>query len=170
MIHFTTIIERFAKHGEKSGWTYIVVPIEITEKLFPGNRKAFRVKGKLDGYCFEGISLLPMGEGDFIMALNGTVRKVLKKEKGARVEVELELDNQEKPLSTDFLECLKDEPKAFHFFQTLPKGHQRYFSNWIQTAKTDATKTKRIAQAINALSMNFGFGEMIRMNKKDKFF
>lgn len=170
MIHFTTTIERFAKQGEKTGWTYITVPIEIAEELFPGNRKAFRVKGKLDDYCFEGISLLPMGEGNFIMALNGTIRRALKKEKGAILRVELELDNQDKPLSTDFIECLKDEPKALHFFETLPKGHQRYFSNWIQTAKTDATKTKRIVQAINALTMNLGFGEMIRMNKKDRLF
>lgn len=168
MVRFTAIIERFAQKGEKTGWSYILVPLDIAERLFPGNKKSFRVKGKLDKYAFDGVGLLPMGEGNFIMALNGTVRKAIRKEKDDEVQVEMEVDAQEKPLSSDFIECLNDEPIALDFFNSLPKGHQRYFSNWIETAKTDHTKIKRIAQAVNALAMNFGFGEMIRMNKKER--
>ncbi|HYG39046.1 MAG TPA: YdeI/OmpD-associated family protein [Cytophagales bacterium] len=168
MVRFTAIIDRFAQKGEKTGWSYILVPLDIAEQLLPGNKKSFRVKGKLDKYAFEGVGLLPMGEGNFIMALNGTIRKAIRKEKDDEVQVEMEVDTQEKPLSSDFIECLNDEPIALDFFNSLPKGHQRYFSNWIETAKTDHTKIKRIAQAVNALAMNFGFGEMIRMNKKER--
>lgn len=170
MERFSALIERFDKQGEKSGWTYIIVHFDIAQRLFPGNKKAFRVKGKLDNYRFEGVSLLPIGEGNFIMALNATMRKAIKKQKGATVDAEMELDIQEKPLSTDFIECLKDDSEAYQYFESLPKGHQRYFSNWIESAKTDTTKTKRIAQSINALAMHLGFGEMIRMHKKEKLF
>ena len=168
MIQFAAIIHRFAIKGEKTGWSYIEIPAEIAEKLLPGNKKAFRVKGKLDSHSYEGISLLPMGEGDFIMALNAIIRKAIKKNAGATVKVQMEIDNYEKPLSADFMECMEDESKALETFQALPKSHQKYFSNWIESAKTDATKAKRIAQAITALSMGLGFSEMVKMNQKNK--
>lgn len=165
MIQFTATIRRFAAQGEKTGWTYIEVPAELAEKLMPGQKKSFQVKGKLDKYAYS-ISLLPMGEGNFILTLNATVRKAIKKTAGATVKVQMEIDLYEKPLSADFMECMEDETKALEKFRALPKSHQKYFSNWIESAKTDTTKAKRIAQAITALSMGFGFSEMMRMNKK----
>ncbi|MDQ3395648.1 MAG: YdeI/OmpD-associated family protein [Bacteroidota bacterium] len=165
-ITITALIKKFHDKGEKTGWTYIEVPFDLAEQLFPNNKKSFRVKGKLDAYDFDGIALLPMGDGNFIMALNSTIRKEIRKGVGALVKVQMEMDLEEKPLSEEFLTCLSDDPGAQNFFNTLPKGHQRYFSNWIETAKTNVTKVKRIAQAVNALATHMGFGEMIRLNKQ----
>jgi hypothetical protein len=167
MIEFTATILKFNNKGEKTGWSYIHIGADQAQELMPGNKKSFRVKGKLDHYAFEKISLLPMGKGDFIMALNGAVRKKIRKEKGAMIKVQMEVDNREIKLSSDFLECLADEPKALKHFKTLAASHQKYFSKWIESAKTDTTKTRRIAQAVNALAMNLGFGEMMRMNRKN---
>ncbi len=75
MIEFKVVIEKFSKQGEKTGWTYIEVSAEIAQKLKPGNKKTFRVKGYLDDFYFEGIALLPMGGGNFIMPLNASHRK-----------------------------------------------------------------------------------------------
>ncbi|HTM92770.1 MAG TPA: YdeI/OmpD-associated family protein, partial [Flavisolibacter sp.] len=63
-------------------------------------------------------------------------------------------------------ECLQDEPEAFEYFNSLPKGHQNYFTNWINSAKTDPTKAKRIAATLNALNKKWDFGQMIRAMKK----
>jgi hypothetical protein len=167
MIEFIATILKFKDKGEKTGWSYIHIGIDLAQELMPGNKKSFRVKGKLDNYTFEKVSLLPMGKGDFIMALNGEVRKKIRKEKGAMVNVRMEVDTREIKLSSDFLECLADEPKALKHFKTLAASHQKYFSKWIESAKTDTTKTRRIAQAVNALSMNLGFGEMLKMNRKN---
>jgi hypothetical protein len=167
MIEFTATILKFNDRGEKTGWSYIHIGADQAQDLIPGNKKSFRVKGKLDHYTFEKVSLLPMGKGDFIMALNGAVRKKIRKEKGAMVKVQMEVDNREIKLSSDFLECLADEPKALKYFKTLAPSHQKYFSKWIESAKTDTTKTRRIAQTVNALAMNFGFGEMMRMNRRN---
>ena len=52
------------------------------------------------------------------------------------------------------------------FFKTLPGSHQRYFSKWIEDAKTMQTKTKRIVMALTAFSKKQGFPEMMRENKK----
>lgn len=79
--------------------------------------------------------------------------------------VQLEVDLEEKILSAELMECLADDPNALKTFKALPGSHQRYFSNWVESAKTDATKTKRIAQAVIALAQGFGFQEMVRMNK-----
>jgi hypothetical protein len=70
MVVFNAIIKRFKKNAEKTGWTYVVIPAAIANQLKPGCRKSFRIKGKLDDLKIEKMSILPMGDGDFILALN----------------------------------------------------------------------------------------------------
>jgi uncharacterized protein YdeI (YjbR/CyaY-like superfamily) len=82
--------------------------------------------------------------------------------------VQLEADNAAFKLNDEFMACLEDEPEALAFFQSLAPGHQRYFSNWIDSAKTDGTRAKRIAQTINAMLRSMNFGEMIRALKAEK--
>jgi Domain of unknown function (DUF1905)/Bacteriocin-protection, YdeI or OmpD-Associated len=168
-IRFSTVIKQFEKQGEKTGWTYIDIPEKMAQQLKPGTKKTFRIKGKLDDYSFRGIALIPMGGGDFIMALNEEIRKRIGKRKGAKVLATLEADDEFviQP-QADFLECLEDEPKAVAFFNSLAKSHQSYFVKWIDSAKTEGTKIKRIAQSVSALSRNMGYGEMIRALKKEK--
>jgi hypothetical protein len=166
MVQFTATIKRFGEQGEKTGWTYIDVPAAIAEKLQPGNKKGFRVKGKLDDYSFSMIALLPMGGGDFIMTLNAAIRKGIKKQKGAKVQVTMEVDTNEIKPPEELLECLQDEPESLEYFNSLTKGHQNYFTNWINSAKTDPTKAKRIAATLDALNKKWDFGQMIRAMKK----
>lgn len=169
MVQFSATIKQFDKQGEKTGWTYIDVPKSIAERLKPNQKKSFRVKGKLDNYLIEGIALLPIGGGDFIMALNASIRKGLAKRKGAKLVARLEADDEFaiKP-QPEFEDCIADEPSAVDFFRSLAKSHQDYFTNWINSAKTEPTKVKRIAQAVSALSRRQGFGEMLRSLKKDR--
>lgn len=168
MIQFTTSILKFKENGDKSGWTYIVVPADAAQELMPGNKKAFRVKGFLDSYRIEGISLLPFGGGNFIMALNATVRKGIRKKEGSMLQVKIEADNKPILPPQEFLDCLADEPKAEAFFNKLSKSGQSYFSNWIREAKTESTKAKRIAQAVTGLAWGLNFGETIRAIKAEK--
>ena len=168
MISFTTTILKFGRQGEKTGWTYILIPAELAGQLNPGYKKSFRVKGKLDKYPIKGVALLPMGDGDFIMALNATMRKGIKKQKGAELHVQLQVDTEELKPSPELMECLADEPEALAKFRSLPKGHQTYFSKWIESAKTEPTRAKRIAYAIRFLSMGSSFSEMLRALKKER--
>jgi hypothetical protein len=165
MITFSTKIKRFATKGEKTGWSYIEIPETQSNKINPGCRKSYRVKGLLDKFKIQQVSLLPMGDGNFILPMNAEIRKGTGKAAGDTVKVSLALDEREVQLNRDFMDCLQDDARAYEFFQTLPKGHQNYFSKWIESAKTDSTKTKRITMALIALAQGQGYSEMIRANK-----
>jgi len=166
MVKFKTIILKFNKKGEKTGWSYIEIPADIAQKLCPENKKSFRVKGKLDNYKIEKVALLPMGEGSFILPMNASLRKGVRKNVGAMLNVEIEIDKRPLKLNQDLMDCLADEPAAKSFFTSLAKSHQNYFSKWIESAKTDETKAKRIAQTVDAMCKKQNFGEMMRENKK----
>lgn len=167
---FTALLQRFGQKGEKTGWTYIDIPIDVSEALKPGQRASFRVKGTLDTFAIKLVALIPMGQsGDsdgFIMAVNAAMRRGIRKEAGAMVHVELAVDNDPMLISADLMTCLADDPAALNFFDTLTDGHRNYFSNWIESAKTTETKTKRITQAVTGLSMGLGYPEMVRYFKK----
>ncbi len=168
MTRFTATIKKFEKQGEKTGWTYIEIPASVAKTMNSSNKKGFRVKGKLDNYDFYMIALLPMGGGDFIMALNAAMRKAIKKQKGATVQVQMMVDTNEIKPPVELIECLEDEPQAMQYFNSLTKGHQNYFTNWIRSAKTDPTKAKRIAATLNALNKKWDFGQMLRAMKKNE--
>ena len=169
MIHFNAVIKKFGEQGEKTGWSYIEIPEEMASKIKPGYKKSFCVKGSLDNFKIERRSLLPMGSGNFIIPVNAAIRKALGKRKGAVIKVSIEADDRDVEINKAFLECLADEPVAFEFFNSLARGHRNYFSKWIESAKTEETKSNRIARAVTALSRRLGYPEMIRMGKEEKF-
>ncbi len=170
MIQYKTTIRKFNEQGEKTGWSYIEVPQAEAEKLKPGFKKSYRVKGFLDNYKIEKKSLLPMGGGNFIIPLNASMRKALGKRKGAMLLVKLEADDRVIQINAAFLQCLADEPAALEYFNSLPFSHRNYFSKWIEGARSDDTKASRIARAVSALSKKWGYAEMIRAGKADKLF
>jgi Domain of unknown function (DUF1905)/Bacteriocin-protection, YdeI or OmpD-Associated len=169
MIRFSTAILKFAKKGEKTGWSYIEISEKQANHLKPDSKVSFRVKGKLDSLTIKQKSLIPMGGGRFILPINGTMRKAIGKQAGDKIVVAMELDETKYILSPDLMGCLKEEPASLTFFQSLPGAHQKYFSTWIESAKTPETKAKRIAMAMNGLAKQQGYGEMIRENKSFKF-
>jgi hypothetical protein len=168
MVRFKATILQFKAMGEKTGWSYIKVPAALAQQLKPGNKRSFRVKGKLDAHAISGMALIPMGEGDFILALNAAVRKAIRKERGASLEVQLEPDAKVLTPPMDLLDCMADEPEALKYFRGLPMSHQNYFGNWIKQAKTAATRTKRIVRVVGAMLKRQNYAEMIRDQRDDR--
>lgn len=165
MIKFSTRILKFGKQGEKSGWTYIEISARQAEQLNPGYKVSFRVKGTLDQHPIRQVAIMPMGEGNFVLPLNAVMRKAIGKKEGDKLNVEISLDQREIVLSPDLMRCLKDEPALLKVFKKLPGSHQKYYSRWIESAKTSTTKAKRIAQALRAFAKQQSFSEMMRENK-----
>lgn len=169
MIRFTATIHQFEEKGDKTGWTYIEIPADLAQELKPGNKKAFRVKGRLDKYAYAGLSLVPMGGGNFILALNAEIRKGIRKKKGAMLEVQMAEDKTFAIIMPeDLQECLADEPKAQEAFEKLAPSHRNYYIKWIDSAKTEATRTKRIVMTVEALRNNMSYGEMLRAESEKR--
>jgi hypothetical protein len=164
MIQFNAVILQFAEKGEKTGWTYVTIPEHIAERLKPGCKKSFRVKGKLDAYRITQQALIPMGNGDFILPLNAGLRKNIHKNKGAVLKLQLEEDKKTPEVFAELLECLADAPNAEKKFNSLPRSHQMYYSHWIESAKTIRTRAKRIGLTITAMEKNLTYAEMLRLN------
>jgi hypothetical protein len=167
MVEYSTVIHRFAEQGEKTGWTYIEVPADVAQQLKPNNKRSFRVKGTLDFFQIAGVALLPMGEGNFILALNADIRRGIRKSEGAMLKVVLEVDIEysvEPP--PELLECLEEDPGSLAYYNSLPKSHRDYFIKWIDSAKTTPTRANRIVQMVNAMAMRWDYPTMIRANRK----
>jgi len=168
MVEFNTLILQFAEQGEKTGWSYIEIPADIAQQLKPNNKKSFRVRGMLDGFAVNGMALMPMGKGNFIMALKAEVRKGIHKKAGAMLQVRLEEDLDYKvEVPDDLKECFDFEPEAWIFFNSLPKSHRDYFIKWIEGAKTNETRNKRIVNTVNAMLRKWPYNVMMREMKKD---
>ena len=75
MITLKVTLQQFKEQGEKTGWTYIEIPASVANKLKPGTKKSFRIKGKMDDHEFQQVALIPMGNGDFIIPFNASMRK-----------------------------------------------------------------------------------------------
>lgn len=161
-VSFDCIIKRFEKQGEKTGWTYIEIPSTIADKIKAGTKKSFRVKGTIDGHAIEKASLLPMGDGGFILPLNKAMQTGIKKPIGAKVKVQFAEDVRQIEIDKELVACLKDEPEAYKKFSKMPPSHQRYYSKWITNAKTRETKAKRIAKTVNGMIKNESFGDTLK--------
>jgi Domain of unknown function (DUF1905)/Bacteriocin-protection, YdeI or OmpD-Associated len=141
----------------KGGWTYVKI-LNIRQHA---NRPfgMVRVKGFVDDYVLKQFSLMPMGDGSLFLSLNAALRKQIKKGKGDTVHIRLATDETPLEIPQEFLDCLAEVPKAFHFFITLTENQQKYFVDWIYGAKQVLTKEKRIVEAIEKLGQKKKFYE-----------
>lgn len=166
MFSFISEIEKFGSKGEKSGWTYIAIPSAIAHIILANTKKSFRIKGWINQLAISQTAIIPIGNGDFILPINASMRKSLKKNKGDKVNVQVEHDDSEIKRNSDLMDCLAEETEILHRFNALTKSHQMYFSKFVDTAKTDITKANRIAAIIHAMQKGWNYSEMIRAMKK----
>jgi hypothetical protein len=166
MINYTAIIHQFAEKGEKTGWTYLDIPAHIAHEIKPDCKISFRVKGKLDTINIEGIALVSMGEGDFILPIKKDLKKKIGKSNGAPVSISIEEDKDFKyEIPVDLATCFDDVDGTLDYFLSRPKSHQNYFIRWIGEAKTESTRVKRLIMTVNAMIEKLDYGEMIRLIK-----
>ena len=168
MITFQAEILRSENQGAAmAGWAYVDVPQAIANQLKPDYKRAFRVRGKIDGHAFAGLALMPKGEGDYYLAINRTMRRVLGKDVGDTLSLNLEEDKDFQIIMPEDLEiCLLDEEgDLMDKFMALNKSRRNYFINHINGAKTEPTRIKRIAMTVEAMILGLDFGAMIRLEQ-----
>lgn len=169
MVTLRAEIACYGEMGEKTGWSYVFIPQAVADQIKPDCRKSFRVRGRIDQVAVAGMATVPVGEGDFIIALKASLRRQLRKEAGAVVEVELEEDKDFRIEIPEDLElCLSDESRLMENFLKLPKSHRNWYINWLNSAKTEPTRTKRLVKIVSAMDRELSFGEMMREGKEPR--
>lgn len=169
MIRFTATVDKFDKNKDKTGWMYLEFSAKQAHQLKPNTKVSFRIKGTLDAFPIEKTSLLPMGDGKFILPFNAAMRRGTGKKTGDKIKVVCEADDRKPTLSKDLLACLKEDPVALKFFNALPLSHKNYYSKWIDSAKTASTKTRRLVALVNGFARHLPFTEILRQSRNPDF-
>ena len=139
----TTVVQT----GTKT--TGIQVPDELVAALGPSRRPAVRVT--VNGYTYR-TSVASMN-GAFMVSVSSDVRKNAGVAGGDEVDVEIELDTEprEVVVPADFQTALSRDAEASTFFETLSYSHKSAYVLWIESAKKDETRQRRIPEAVRML-------------------
>ena len=141
---------RLEKFQGKGGWTYVRLPDNLKSRKAPFGWK--KVKGTIDGYEIRKYHLMPMGDGKVMLPVKAEIRKEIKKNEGDLVHIILFPDDEPLEVPEEMLLCLEDEPAALKFFKSLSESEQKFYIQWIYSAKKEETKIDRLAKSINKLA------------------
>ena len=94
---------------------------------------------------------MPMGNGELFLPVKIEIRKKIRKDAGDRVHIILYPDDEPLDVPKEMLLCLKDEPQAMKFFNALSESEQKFYIDWVYSAKKEETKITRLATTINRL-------------------
>lgn len=138
------------KYPGKGGWTFVRIPKTFKNKEEKLNWK--KVRGTIDGFEIRKYHIFPIGNNNgLFLPVKAEIRKHIKKKEGDLVHVILYPDNEPLEIPEEMLLCLQDEPKAFTFFNSLSDSEQKFYMQWIYSAKKEETKIDRLAKTINRL-------------------
>lgn len=140
---FQTVIEL---QGNNTG---ILVPDAVVESFDRGKRVPVVVTVGATTYRS---TITPMG-GRYLIALSAANRAAAGVAGGDEVEVELEVDDAPRvfPLPLELETLLAEDAAALAAYTALSFSRQRALAEPIGLAKSDATRDKRIAAALDAL-------------------
>ena len=147
LINKKYLLEKFEGKG---GWTFVRIP--HIAKAIKTRIGSVKVKGTIDGFEIRKYHLMSMGDKKLFLPVRAEIRKKIKKEAGESVHVILYPDNEPLEVPEELLLCLQDEPQAHKFFMSLSESEQKYYIQWIYSAKREETKIERMAKTINRLS------------------
>lgn len=135
--------------NENMNASYIEIPFDV-EEVFGAKR--VKVKALLDGFEYRG-SIVRMKTKCHILGITQEMRTKMGKTFGDMVTVELQKDEDVRAviLPDDFSKILSKNEKAQSFYNTLSFSNQNNFCQWIESAKKEETRQKRIHEAIQKL-------------------
>jgi hypothetical protein len=142
---------RFRSTVELGGRTAtgIPVPDDVVTALGAGRRPAVRVT--VGGHTYR--STVGARGGRFLLPLSAENRASAGVAAGEEVDVELELDTEPREVAVpaDLDAALDVEPAARAAFDRLPYSHRLRWVLSVEEAKSEATRQRRVAKAVEEL-------------------
>ncbi|HXD65698.1 MAG TPA: YdeI/OmpD-associated family protein [Solirubrobacteraceae bacterium] len=113
--------------------------------------KRFPVIATVNGYTWR-TSVARMG-GEFLVGLNKEVRTGAGVQAGDTVSLELKLDSEPRTVEVPaaLAEALDADPEAKATFEGLAFTHRKEFARWIEEAKREETRARRVTQALDMI-------------------
>jgi Bacteriocin-protection, YdeI or OmpD-Associated/Domain of unknown function (DUF1905) len=129
--------------------TGIRVPDDVIAALGPSRRPPVQVT--VNGYTYR--TTVAVMNGAFMFGVSADVRTNAGVAGGDEVDVEIVLDTEPREVSVpaDLQTALDADPEANRFFQSLSYSHKSAYVLWIESAKKDETRQRRIPEAIRML-------------------
>lgn len=146
-IHFNA---RLIKHPDLNA-AYIEFPYNV-EELF-GKKGQVKVKVQFDNLLEYRGSLANMGTGCHVLGVTQEIRGKLNKSFGDSIEVTLEEDTQPREIMVPdaIVQALKNNPEARNFYDSLSYTNRKELISWVQSAKKDETRNRRLAEFIRLM-------------------
>jgi hypothetical protein len=113
--------------------------------------KRFAVRATVNSYTWR-TTVTRMG-GEFLLGLSRDVREAAGAEAGDTVEVEVELDTAPREVAVPeaLARALAGDSVAGAAFEGLAYSHRKEYARWIDEAKREETRERRVAQAVEML-------------------
>jgi len=129
--------------------TGIEVPEDVVAAL--GSARRLPVRITVGDHSYRS-TVAPL-RGHFMVSLSAENRASAGVAGGDEVDVDIELDAEPRAVTVppDLAAALDAEPGARRFFDGLSNSHQQRHVLAIDGAKTDETRQRRIAQAVDVL-------------------
>jgi len=139
---FNAIIQKEGK--------FIFVAIPFSPREVWGSKPRYSVAGDINGIAVRG-TLGALGQ-DYFLRLGAAWMRDSGIELGTNVSVRLSLEGpQESNVASDIAKALSDNKKAKTFFDGLPTFYRKNFIRWIESAKREETRVKRISEMMKLL-------------------
>jgi len=133
--------------GPKGTWIAIVLPARVHTTL-GGDRARIPVVGTADGQPIR-TSAAPMG-GVHLFPFNKQMQKATGKGVGDTVTFAIERDEQPRTVKApaDLTKALAKHAAAKKAFAALSYSHKKEYVQWIEEAKREDTRARRIEKAV----------------------
>lgn len=140
---FDVIVEREGK------FTFVAIPFSPAEAW--GAKPRYYVAGTINDFPVRG-TLGALGQ-DYFLRLGAAWMRDSALLVGDRVTVRLSLEGpQEENLAPDVVQALSENPRTKEFFDGLPTFYRKNYIRWIESAKREETRARRIAEMLALLS------------------
>lgn len=144
---FDALLEKPDKDGDMA---FISMPFSAEKEY--GTRGQVKVKATFDGHAYRGV-IANMGSGCHIIGVRKDIRQAIGKQVGDRVHVTIEKDEEERvvDMPEELVQLLAKNATAGAFYRSLSFTNRKEYAVWIQSAKKEETKVRRVKDTLAKL-------------------
>jgi hypothetical protein len=129
----------------------VILTDEQVAEIAGGGAKTPPVRVTVNGYTFRGRVARMRGES--MIGFSRAVREAAGVEPGQELDFEIVLDDapREVEVPAALAAALDGDPAAKAAFEALAFTHRKEFARWVEEAKREETRERRVAEALTML-------------------